>query len=184
VGDLRLRPLRSQDADAFADFLESLSAATRARYQPHPLTRAEAHRVCAEIERVADPAWRFAAVDETSAILGYVLADADFSPAEMTRYHGYGLPLDHSVDCRIAPVVADAAQGRGLGCALMAFSIDSLAAAGRRRIILFGGTQADNERAQKMYRRMGFIQVPTPFRENGKLNYDMHRLALPDKPAG
>jgi [ribosomal protein S18]-alanine N-acetyltransferase len=50
--------------------------------------------------------------------------------------------------------VAGAAQGRGLGAALLR---DLLAAAGGRRVLL--EVRADNEVAQQLYRRHGFTPV-------------------------
>ena len=50
--------------------------------------------------------------------------------------------------------VAGAAQGRGLGTALL---LDLLAAAGDRRVLL--DVRADNEVAQRLYRRHGFVPV-------------------------
>ena len=50
--------------------------------------------------------------------------------------------------------VATAAQGRGLGTALLR---DLLAAAGHRRVLL--DVRADNEVAQRLYRRHGFVPV-------------------------
>ena len=50
--------------------------------------------------------------------------------------------------------VAAAAQGRGLGTTLL---LDLLAAAGDRRVVL--DVRADNEVAQRLYRRHGFVPV-------------------------
>jgi ribosomal-protein-alanine N-acetyltransferase len=50
--------------------------------------------------------------------------------------------------------VAGAAQGRGLGTALL---LDLLAAAGDRRVLL--DVRADNDVAQRLYRRHGFVPV-------------------------
>jgi ribosomal-protein-alanine N-acetyltransferase len=50
--------------------------------------------------------------------------------------------------------VTGGAQGRGLGTALL---LDLLAAAGDRRVLL--DVRADNEVAQRLYRRHGFVPV-------------------------
>ena len=50
--------------------------------------------------------------------------------------------------------VSGSAQGRGLGTALL---LDLLAAAGDRRVLL--DVRADNEVAQRLYRRHGFVPV-------------------------
>jgi ribosomal-protein-alanine N-acetyltransferase len=50
--------------------------------------------------------------------------------------------------------VTGSAQGRGLGTALL---LDLLAAAGDRRVLL--DVRADNEVAQRLYRRHGFVPV-------------------------
>ncbi|MCC7361049.1 MAG: GNAT family N-acetyltransferase [Anaerolineales bacterium] len=56
----------------------------------------------------------------------------------------------------MAPSVADAYQGQGLGRLLMERTIELARRLGRRRMLLLGGAQADNARAIALYRRLGF----------------------------
>lgn len=55
-------------------------------------------------------------------------------------------------------VVDPAAQGRGIGAALVGACIDRAAAAARRRLTL--GTMPEWEAARRLYARLGFVRLP------------------------
>jgi diamine N-acetyltransferase len=166
-----MRRLSQSDADAFAQFLESLSAETRRFYRPHALDESEARRICALIH--TDPALRIIATPEGSnQIEAYVLAEFEIPDDEKGRYAGYGIVLDDGLDCRIAPGVADRWQGRGLGSAMLRHAIAALHRLGLRHVVLFGGTQVGNSRAIHVYRKLGFRPLGT-FETKGIENIDM-----------
>jgi len=79
----------------------------------------------------------------------YVVALAD------DRLVGYAGLAVFGVEAHVLTIgVTGAAQGRGVGTELL---LDLLAAAGDRRVLL--DVRADNEVAQRLYRRHGFVPV-------------------------
>jgi ribosomal protein S18 acetylase RimI-like enzyme len=83
----------------------------------------------------------------------------------------YGINPDSNTDCTFAPSVADEWQGIGIGNALFQFILTEIKELGIKRIILWGGVQADNDRAKNYYNKNGFKTLGQ-FEYNG-LNYDM-----------
>jgi ribosomal protein S18 acetylase RimI-like enzyme len=166
-----LRTLQPQDAERFATFLEGLSDNTRARYSPHPLTAAEAHNICCNLKGEVS-ARAIATVPPTEAIVGYVLAEIPVPPEEVLRYQEYAIDLPPGTH-RIAPVVADSEQGRGLGSALMGWVLEKLRRSGAPMVVLFGGVQADNSVALRLYNRFGFVRGGSFF-NHGVESYDMY----------
>ncbi|MFL6129278.1 MAG: ribosomal protein S18-alanine N-acetyltransferase [Mycobacteriales bacterium] len=79
----------------------------------------------------------------------YVVA---LDEGRLVGYAGLGVFGDEAHVLTIG--VTGSAQGRGLGTALL---LDLLAAAGDRRVLL--DVRADNEVAQRLYRRHGFAPV-------------------------
>jgi RimJ/RimL family protein N-acetyltransferase len=169
--NVTIRRLSESDADAFAQFLESLSAETRRLYRPHALDESEARRICAVIH--TDPSLRLIATPEGGdQISAYVLAEFEIPDDEKGRYAGYGIVLEDSLDCRIAPGVADRWQDRGLGSVMLRHALAALHLLGLRYVVLFGGTQAGNSRAIHVYSKLGFRPLGT-FETKGIENVDM-----------
>ena len=100
---------------------------------------AEAWSAAAYWNELAQAATRHyvVAVDEADRVLGYA-----------------GLAVFGDEAHVLTIGVTGAAQGRGLGATLL---LDLLAAAGDRRVLL--DVRADNEVAQRLYRRHGFVPV-------------------------
>ncbi|MEU2237007.1 GNAT family N-acetyltransferase [Streptomyces vietnamensis] len=166
-----LRALKRGDASSFGDFLEALSAETRERYNPHPLDRTEAERICAALD---DPtALRFVLVDaRDDQVLAYLLAQFVIPEGEKARYQNRGWTIEDGADCRIAPVVTDHLQGNGLGTELLKGALGILRQRGCRHVILFGGTRTSNARAIRAYEKAGFKPAGV-FRERGIESVDM-----------
>ncbi|WP_406150752.1 GNAT family N-acetyltransferase [Streptomyces sp. NBC_01012] len=166
-----LRPLRNSDAAGFGEFLEALSAETRQRYNPHPLDRAEAERVCSALDDAT--ALRFVLADaRDDRVVAYLLAQFAIPEDEKARYRSRGWTIEDGTDCRIAPVVADHVQGNGLGTELLKGALDVLRRRGHRHVILFGGTQTSNVRAIRAYEKAGFKPAGV-FREGEIESVDM-----------
>lgn len=169
--NVTMRRLSESDADAFAQFLENLSAETRRFYRPHALDESEARRICALTH--TDPSLRLIATPEGSnQIEAYVLAEFEIPDDEKGRYAGYGIVLEGGLDCRIAPAVADRWQDRGLGSVMLRYALAALHRLGLRHVVLFGGTQVGNSRAIHVYRKLGFRPLGT-FETKGIENIDM-----------
>lgn len=171
---LVMRPLLKSDREKFGEFLSSLSLATNRLYQPHPLTSEAAQTICENLDYTAQ--LPYVAVTPNGTITAYFLFDFQHSEPEFARYKGYGVTIDSTQDCRFAPVVADAYQGKGLGAAVFKALLPILRELSLRSLILSGGTQEGNERAIAFYKKIGFTLMGE-FEENNMLNYDM-RLIL------
>ncbi|MFN8375195.1 MAG: GNAT family N-acetyltransferase [Anaerolineae bacterium] len=153
------RLLLPGDGELLGRYFEGLSAETRRRYGPHPLTADEANNLCATIDLQA--ALRFVALLPGAApqIVAYFIVLMGVRERDAARYADYGIKLDGAQDCTFAPSVADAYQSRGLGSLLMPHVVDVARRLGRRSLVLWGGVQATNARAIGFYRKFGFEHV-------------------------
>lgn len=168
------RPLAPTDGPALGRYFLGLSDETRRRFGPHPLDQATADRLCAAI----DPrdTLRMVACLPAGAgeeIVAYIILRLGVTDSERSRYAGYGIALDPAGDCTVAPSVADALQGQGLGSLLMPLLLAVARQIGRRRAVLLGGTQATNQRAVHFYRKHGFREAGAFEHPPGAWNYDM-----------
>lgn len=164
------RPLLKTDSDRLGAYFESLSAETRSRFGPHGLDAATATRLCAEIDPAQVLRWVAVAGDD---LVAYFILMWSVTTYERERYAARGIALSVEEDCTFAPSVADRFQGYGLGSRLFE-PLRSLArAAGRRRIVLLGGTQATNARAIAFYRKLGFVELASFETPPGVSNHDM-----------
>ncbi len=160
------KTLSEPDFSQLADFLSKLSSTSRSRFGPHGY----------DFESVG----HFYQDDRNSGILGfsdnheliaYAILRKGFLEHDRPRLESYGLRLDSEEDATYAPAVADAWQGRGIGYELFAFTEKLARSHGLRRIILWGGVQAGNERAVGHYQKIGFRSLGG-FEYNG-WNLDM-----------
>jgi diamine N-acetyltransferase len=157
---IRLRPLRADDAERLGAYLRGLSAESQSSFGPHPSDQPALDAICAAL----DPrdTLRLVGVTEGPAgpeIVAYILLQWGVRQSDAQRYFARDLPLDPATDCTLAPSVADAYQGRGLGSALMGHAMETARAQGRRRMVLWGGVQAANVGALAFYRKLGFVEV-------------------------
>lgn len=162
------------DSAILGDYFTSLSDETRRRYGPHPFDRETAERLC----RTTDPAevLRMIAVVPGSTgerVIAYFILILGIRDDDAKRYTKLSLPLDASTDCTLAPSVADEYQSQGLGSILMNRLIVLSRQLGRRRMVLWGGTQATNDRAIHFYHKHGFKTVGEFQEPAGFNNYDM-----------
>lgn len=86
------------------------------------------------------------------------------------RYVNYGINLCETTDCTYAPSVADAWQNRKIGSRVFDFILSDLPS-DFKRMVLWGGVQADNAIAVAFYQRKNF-QLLGEFEHNGN-NFDM-----------
>lgn len=179
--EMLIRPLRADDATRCGEYLRGLSEQTRARYQPHPFDQQTANEICATLD--PDALLRLVATVPGAGgerIIAYMLLKLGVLDADQRRYEALGIPLDPSTDCTFAPSVADDYQNQGIGSMMLRHIIQAAPKLGRRRIVLWHGVQATNDRAVHFYTRWGFRKVGEFYTD--KNNYDMI-LDLPeDKP--
>lgn len=169
---LTMRHLQSDDCERLAEYFLNLSPETKARYGPHPFDRATAETICATL----DPNEMLRMVATVSCngeerIVAYILLKMGVWEGDGKRYEALGIPLHADTDCTLAPSVADDYQNQGVGAAMMRHLLPLASLLGRRRVVLWGGVQATNERAFHFYTRWGFRKVGEFFTD--KNNYDM-----------
>lgn len=173
---VQFRTLLTTDSAQLGDYFENLSAATRARFGPHPLDRATADSLCATIEPLHTI--RFVAtLAAAEPIIAYCILMLHVTEHEQRRFAEYGLELTSTLDCTVAPSVADAYQNQGLGVPLMKHAVECARQLGRRSVVLLGGVQVTNERAVHVYQRLGFHTISIFEYPGGCWNADM-RLEL------
>lgn len=169
-----VRTLCAEDVEMLAAFFLGLSEQTRSTYGPHPFDRRTAEQLCADIAE--DAALRFLAVrrDGTAdtEIIGYMILDLKIREGDLARL---GDKLQPDARACLAPVIADAYQGKGIGMQMAQCVLEAARAMGLRQVVLMGGVLADNPRARRLYERLGFRYVGE-FWSAGpprRLNYDM-----------
>jgi diamine N-acetyltransferase len=165
---IKLTNLTPADYSKLAGYLQQLSAATKKRFGPHLFDE----QSIIDFYKNAGDITGYTAYDiETEKMIAYAVIKTGYLLHDSTRLQSYGLSLSNKTDCTLAPSVADAWQGCGVGNALFQYILPQLKHAGILRIILWGGVQADNERAVNYYTKNGF-KILGSFDCNG-LNYDM-----------
>ena len=153
---IAFRPLVADAGAAMGVYFRGLRVLTCRRFAQTPFDQATADAVCASIDR--GTTLRMVG-DAGGRIVSYFLLNFAFDPREVERYTAAGVTLDVHADCRVAPCVADAYQNQQLGGVMLAHLLDLARRLGRRRVILWGGVQARNERARYFYLKHGFTDV-------------------------
>jgi diamine N-acetyltransferase len=162
------RRLNPDDLDALTVYLNQLGDETKKRFGPHPF---DTQSLIAVYEQTETYRGYIALDPETAAIVAYSVIKLGYVERDGLRFAGYGLPLNIETDCTFAPSVADAWQGQGIGNGLFQLILADLKPIGIERIVLWGGVQADNDRAVRYYTKHEF-KVMGQFDRNGE-NYDM-----------
>jgi diamine N-acetyltransferase len=145
-----------------------LSNDTKRRFGPHPFDRESIIGFYNNPEKMIG---YIAKEMSTEIIVAYSIIKIGYLHHDYDRLQSYGINPNSETDSTFAPSVADAWQSAGVGNALFQFIRSDLAAAGIRRIILWGGVQADNHTAVNFYRKNNFTTLGQ-FEYNGP-NYDM-----------
>ncbi|MCL5995073.1 MAG: GNAT family N-acetyltransferase [Chloroflexi bacterium] len=169
-----LRPLAAGDVQMLGDYFLSLTAETRRRYGPHPFDRKTAEQICSSVD-LTDTLRMLAIIhgDGGERVIAYFILILGIRDDDALRYAQLGIPLDARTDCTLAPSVADEYQSKGLGSLVMRHLLDVARKLGRKRMVLWGGTQATNDRAIHFYHKHGFHTVGQFEEPPGFNNYDM-----------
>jgi len=163
-----LRKLTLADVDKLTYYFQCLGPDTLKRYGPHKFDKDS----ITEIYQNPGDHTAYIAVDlETSEIIAYSVIKKGFLEHDGYRLQSYGQTADSTTDCTFAPSVADQWQSLGVGNSLFRFLLSDLIANGLKRIILWGGVQADNNKAINYYLKNGFRTLGQ-FEHNGQ-NFDM-----------
>jgi diamine N-acetyltransferase len=171
---MTLRSLTPADTAILGAYFLSLSDATRRRYGPHPFDQATADQLCAE----CDPSQVLRLLgtvqeDGRERIIAYFILIMGVREDDVKHYDKLGIPLNAQTDCTLAPSTADAYQSQGVGTLVMGHLMQVARQVGRKRMVLFGGTQATNDRAIHFYHKHGFRTVGQFDEPPGFNNYDM-----------
>ncbi len=162
-----IRQLIPTDGDRLYQYLLQLLPETKQRFGPHLYDKnsinafhtIEAHTAYIALEL------------ETGTVIAYSILKKGFLDHDHPRLVSYGLLPDHATDCTFAPSVADAWQSQGVGNAMFQYILPLVQAEGYRRVLLWGGVQADNFKALNFYQMLGFRTLGS-FTYQGE-NYDL-----------
>jgi diamine N-acetyltransferase len=163
-----LRRLTINDLDELCCYLHALSPETKSRFEPHQFDE----KSVAGFYATADVHIGYVAIDRaTTTIIAYAIIKPGYLEHDKARLQSYGLIVNDKTDCTFAPSVADSWQGCGIGNNLFHFILLDLKTTSTKRIILWGGVQAGNDKALLYYAKNGF-KILGQFNHNGD-NYDM-----------
>jgi GNAT superfamily N-acetyltransferase len=165
---VKLEILKPDKFSKLLEYLECLSPESKIRFGPHPFTENAIQ------EYHSDPDSHRGYIVQTADskdIIAYTIIKFGYLEGDYNRYVSYGLDPDNSADCELAPSVADDWQSCGIGNAMFKYIVSDLRESGIKRIVLWGGVQADNQKAINYYSAIGFRQVGQ-FTHNGE-NFDM-----------
>lgn len=142
-----------------ADFVDvctyfgRLSEETKHRYGPHSF---DLQTLMDMYNRSGNYQGYIARSLETGEVIAYAVLKRGFLEHDRQRLRSYGFEPDAETDCTYAPSVADSWQSCGVGGELFRFILSELKISNIQRIILWGGVQADNEKAVNFYLKFGF----------------------------
>jgi diamine N-acetyltransferase len=163
-----MRRFDNSDFENLFLYLQNLGPETLKRFGPHPFDK----QSIIDFYKSNEQHYAYLALDvENQEIIAYFIIKSGYLRHDSFRLQSYGLNPDAITDCTFAPSVADSWQSSGIGSALFGLMLPDLKSLGFKRIILWGGVQADNLKAVNFYRKHGFIETGE-FEYNG-LNYDM-----------
>ncbi len=164
-----IRSLDTSDFENLFIYLNQLSQISCKRFGPHAF---DPDSIIDFYRDLHATKLGYIALDmETNEIVAYAIIKTGYLDHEIERLEAYGLKLNPLTDCAFAPSVADKWQGKGIGNQLLHFIINDLKTRNIKRIVLWGGVQADNEHAIQYYLNNGFHKLGQ-FDYNG-VNYDM-----------
>jgi len=163
-----LRRLNSTDLENLLHYFENLSIETKKRFGPHQFEK----QPVIDFYDYQDIHRGYVACSvDTNEIVAYAIIKLGFLESDYNRFLSYGIKLDSKTDCEFAPSVADLWQSCGIGNKLFHFILEDLKRTDVKRIVLWGGVQADNEKAVNYYKKNNFKQLGQ-FTHNGE-NFDM-----------
>lgn len=167
--NLRIGILEEKDFEKLKSYLTNLSAITKSRFAPHTFDLASIRQFYLPenqntgfiIENIP-----------TQEIVAYAIIKKGYVPKDRLRLENYEIKLHSETDCTFAPSVADDWQSKGLGNLLLKYIKEELQIQGMKRMILWGGVQALNEKAVNFYLKNEFKKLGG-FENKGIDNFDM-----------
>ena len=167
---VEVRLLHQTDSQKLFEYFDiHFSKESKSRYGPHPFDSDTINAIC---QNPNGQTSRYVALDEEGNIVAYMLIRQGMIEWDKERYALRNQSYDHHSSVTFAPSVADAWQSSGLGSFMTSMIEDLLRKRNIRKIILWGGVQATNEKAVNFYKKLGYEYIAS-FRHDGKDNYDM-----------
>ena len=151
--EIMIRLLQNTDTQKLFNYLSSLSAETKSRFGPHPFDLETVEYICNN----PDDVMRYVAVDNaTNNIIAYMLFKRGMIEWDEKRYRERNQHYDSNTTVTYAPSVDDSWQSSGLGSLMYQQMEQELKSKHIQHIILWGGVQANNERAVNFYKKFGY----------------------------
>lgn len=167
-----IRRLLVSDYKAVSEYLYGLSPQSQSRFGPHAYDQDSISNFYQNNKGNLEG---FISIQEnTDKLIGYSLLKTGLMDYEQSRFEQYGLRLQTFTDATYAPSVADEWQQYGIGYENLKMIVEVCRAKKIDRLFLWGGVQANNEKALRFYTRNGFVEIGQ-FEYNGK-NIDMMLL--------
>ena len=165
---VNIKRLVAEDLDNLIEYFQNLSDENKKRFGPHSFEKMA-------VERLVEASNEYVAYIARDISNGYIEAYAILKKglldSDVVRLKSYGITPEIGTDITYAPSVSGAWQSTGLGHQMFQFIITDLKSSGIKRVVLWGGVQADNDKALGFYNKNGFRKLGE-FDYNG-LNYDM-----------
>lgn len=167
-----LRPLEQHDEHTLLDLLHSLSEQTKRFYSYTDPLDAVAKEMCDAINKYDKV--RFV-LENTSQkeLVGLFEFSMDIPANDLERFEEYNIHLDSKTDCRIAPLLRDAYQSKGLATVVLPILVKIAQGFERNRIMLWGGVLQNNPQAIRFYEKNGFKKLGKFMNEDHLPSYDM-----------
>jgi GNAT superfamily N-acetyltransferase len=167
--NLRIGRVEEKDFESLYTYLNGLSIITRSRFAPHAFDLVTIRQFYLPENKNTG-----FIIESTLAkeIVSYAIIKKGYVLKDKVRLENYGIKLYSESDCTFAPSVADNWQSKGLGHLLFEHIREELQSQGMKRMILWGGVQALNDRAVSFYLKHGFKKLGS-FEKKGIDNFDM-----------
>lgn len=169
--DVIFRPLKPDDVSSLTRFFANLSAKTREYYTVDNDDASSAQEKCDAINQYDK--LRFVVENKITKNIIALLEFSFDTVKDKERFIKYGIKLNTATDCRIGLCIADDYQNMGLGSLFFPYLIDIAKQFGQKRIILWGGVYATNERAIRFYKKNGFKRLGLFINLHEKQSIDM-----------
>ena len=167
---VEVRLLEGNDTEKLYEYFDQhFSKESKSRFGPHAFDQETINAIC---QNPDEEIMRYVAIDEEKNIVAYMLIKQGMIEWDEKRYALRNQFYDYNTSVTLAPSVADAWQSSGLGTLMNNLIEDDLGKRKIKNIILWGGVQANNEKAVHFYKKLGY-QFIASFWHDGKDNYDM-----------
>jgi ribosomal protein S18 acetylase RimI-like enzyme len=162
------RQWQESDLLNLLSYLHHLNEQTRDRFGPHPFT----HEALQQLYHHPDYIGFLIIENNSTFIIGYAIIKMGCIEHDIPRLSSYHIYPNPITDATYAPSIADDWQGKGIGKLLWNTVKDYLRQHQKKRVILWGGVQSDNDIAVNYYHKNGFTTIGS-YEYNNKNNLDM-----------